>query len=89
MAPEYERNFMFFWSHESSSETRRVVGVTWDDLPAIALNSMEQIVYAFPQHEPFEKKNLIRWLDAVKLKKSAETDMLATDFSKRQRDPTI
>ena len=89
VAPDYARIFMFLWTDEATSDTKRILGVTWDEMPAIALNSIEHIVYAYPQQEPFEKENLIRWLDAVKLQKTAETDMLATDFAKRQRDPTI
>ena len=74
---------MFLWTDDTSNDARRILGITWDELPAMALNSIEHIIYAYPKQEPFEKENLLRWLEAVKLKKTAETDMRVKDFSKR------
>ena len=69
---------------------RRLLGITWDELPAVGLNSLEHISFAFPQNTPFEKERMVQWLTNVSLKKSQEDDELkATDFKKRQRDPTL
>ena len=48
LAPEYARVFMFLWTDEATSDTKRILGVTWDEMPAIALNSIEHIIYAYP-----------------------------------------
>lgn len=90
LAVEYQERFMFLWTDDPGQhDQRRILGITWDELPAIGLNSMEHIVYAFPRNEPFEKENLLRWIQQVQMKKTAETELRSTDFAKRQRDPTI
>ena len=66
-----------------------MLGITWDELPAVGLNSLEHISFAYPQDSPFEKELMIQWLKNVSLKKAQETDLRTTEFAKRQRDPTI
>ena len=39
-----------------------MLGITWDDLPAVGLNSLEHISFAYPQDAPFEKERMIKWL---------------------------
>ena len=63
LAPEFEERFKFFWTDEEEQlKQRRILGVTWDELPAIALNSMEHVVFAFPQGESMDIETLRKWL---------------------------
>ena len=91
IAPSFDRRFKFYWTDEPAQmDQRRLLGITWDDLPAVGLNSLEHVSFAYPQNSPFEKERMIQWLTNVALKKSQDDDDLkATDFKKRQRDPTL
>ena len=62
---------------------RRMLGITWDELPAVGLNSLEHVSFAYPQGAPFEKERMIKWLTDISLKKNAETELKSTDFAKR------
>ena len=90
LEPAFNERFQFFWTTDPRQlEQRRILGVTWDELPAFALNSLDHVVFAYPQGEPLEKERISRFLQEISLKKTQETDKVAKDFIKRQRDPTI
>jgi len=90
MSPEFQERFMFFWTdQEEHKEGRRILGIKWDELPAIAVNNVDHTPFAYPRKEPFKRENLNRWFNQVSLRKAAETELRPTDFAKRQRDPTI
>lgn len=81
IAPNFEQRFQFHWTDdENQLENKRTLGVTWDELPAMAVNSLEHIVYAYPREEPFETEKITNWLTRVSMKKSAESELRATDF---------
>ena len=88
--PMFKERFMFFWTDDSGQlANRRILGITWDSLPALAVNSLDHIVFAYPKDQQFEQERIVKWLKEVSLKKTAEGDMVVKDFTKRQRDPTI
>jgi len=90
LAGKFKERFLFFWTDEKDSlDQRRILGITWDELPSMALNSVDHVIFAYPRDEPFEIENLTRWLSQVSLSKSKETELRTTDFVKRQRDPTM
>ena len=63
LEPEFNKRFIFFWTdNKEQLKNRRTLGITWDDLPAIAMNSLDHIVFAYPQDEPMERTHLNRWL---------------------------
>ena len=53
------------------------------------MTSIEQVQYAYPRDNGFDESSLRTWMNQIRLKKTAETEVRATDFAKRQRDPTI
>lgn len=71
-------------------QQRRLLGITWDELPSFGVNSLEHVSFAYPKEKPFERERITKWLTQVTLKKSQKDDELVSkDFSKRVRDPTI
>ena len=44
---------------------KRVLGVTWDELPALAFNMLEQTVLPYPRGAEISKNALFSWLDEV------------------------
>ena len=55
--------YKFVWTDsEDSLKQRHILGVTWDELPALAINSMDRNDFAYPRDLPFEKENINKWL---------------------------
>jgi len=49
--PMFRERFMFFWTDDRShTSNRRILGITWDELPAFAVNSLDHIVFAYPEN---------------------------------------
>lgn len=47
--PSFNQRMMFFWTTDPNQmQQRRVLGITWDQLPAFALNSLDHVTYAYP-----------------------------------------
>lgn len=44
---------------------KRVLGITWDDLPAMAFNMLDQRVLPFPKDKQIDKDVLFTWFDDV------------------------
>ena len=81
---------MITWTDDEwYMKQRRTLGITWDELPSIGMNSFEHIIYAYPRGQSLDISSLRAWLNQISLKKTAETDMQAADFSLLQRDTTL
>ena len=53
---EFEFKYKFVWTDsEDSLKQRNVLGVTWDELPALAINSMDRNDFAYPKDLPISK----------------------------------
>ena len=88
--PEFVERMMLFWTDDPwYKQQKSQLGITWDEEPSMGMNSVEHIIYSYPQGEPFDKESVRRWFNQISLKKTAESDMVQTDFAKRQRDPTL
>ena len=48
--PQFSKNYMFSWTDDYSRESdRRNLGITWNELPAMALNSNRPAKFAYPR----------------------------------------
>ena len=44
LAKEYRESFLIFWSDEEQHIVQRTkLGITWDELPALGMTSIEQV----------------------------------------------
>ena len=60
---EFEFKYKFVWTDsEDSLKQRNVLGVTWDELPALAINSMDRNDFAYPKDLPISKESISKWL---------------------------
>ena len=50
--------------YDYALKERHTLGVYWDELPAIVVNSLN-VDYAYPKDQPFEKSHLIKWLNEI------------------------
>ena len=49
IAPKFEMRFKFFYSDDSEKEYNKGgIGITWDELAAMGLTTMEHISFAYP-----------------------------------------
>ena len=47
--PQFDNRFKFAWTDlEYNMQKRHSLGITWDELPAIGINSMQRIDFAYP-----------------------------------------
>jgi len=86
--------FKFYWTEDGASmKQRRLLGVTWDELPAIGLNTLEHVVFTYPRGQAFTKEFLDKWLRSAHygrhFESNLEGDTHITDFVKSQSDVTI
>lgn len=44
---------------------KRVLGVTWDELPAMAFNALDQRVLPYPRGKAMDKETIFNWFDEV------------------------
>ena len=66
LKPHFEDELKFVWTDSKDALSKRsILGVTWDELPAIAINSLQNIDFAYPRGELMTKTNLMRWLKEV------------------------
>lgn len=50
-------------------QRKRVLGVTWDELPSMAFNMIDQRVVPYPRGRSMTKDSLFAWFDDVFLGK--------------------
>ena len=48
IAPVFEDHFKVFYVNDDNVQ-KRLLGITWDELPALAFNSLDQLVLAYPR----------------------------------------
>ena len=66
LKPKFEDHLKFVWTDSKDAMSKRhIIGVTWNELPAIAINSLLNIDFAYPRGEIFTKTNLTKWLNEV------------------------
>ena len=66
LKPQFEDHLKFVWTDSKDALSKRhILGITWEELPAIGVNSLQRLDFAYPRGEIFTKTNLIRWLKEV------------------------
>jgi len=64
--PEYKQKFMVFYTSDPAQlAQRRVMGITWDKLPSMGLNSLQHQVFTYGRDTPFDEENLEQWFIAL------------------------
>ena len=83
LKPQFEARFKFAWTDlEYNMQKRHSLGITWDELPAIGINSMQRIDFAYPQGQPFGKDSIVKWLKEVSHGDAKENSLRSVDFAK-------
>jgi hypothetical protein len=55
----FESQVMVFYADEEHQlSQRKNLGITWDTLPAMALNSLHHTLYVYDRNLPFDMKNV-------------------------------
>lgn len=66
VAPKFSHVIGFFHVNNTQFQNRkRILGVTWDELPAMAFNMIDSRVIAYPRNKPIEKDIVFDWFDDV------------------------
>lgn len=64
--PRYGHLFGFFYAeNEKWGHLKRILGITWDELPALAFNMLDQTVIAYPRNKPIDQDSLTQWFDGI------------------------
>jgi len=59
IAPMFESQVMVFYADEEHQlSQRKNLGITWDTLPAMALNSLHHTLYVYDRNLPFDMNNV-------------------------------
>ena len=87
VAPKFSHIMGFLYVNNTSFYHRkRVLGVTWDELPAMAFNMIDNRVIPYPRGKAIEKDILFDWFDdIIKGKVSIKT----TGFERMVNDTEI
>ena len=66
MVPKYGHLFDFYYcENEVWKSRKRLMGITWDDLPSLAFNMLDQSVIPYPKDKPIEKVEMFSWFDRI------------------------
>ena len=64
--PQFEKLLKFAWTDKAHFlDKRETLGITWSELPALGMSSMQRFDYAYRRQKPFEKQELIQWLEEI------------------------
>ena len=64
VTPVYEMHFKVFYSDQDFAQ-RRLLGVTWEELPALAFNTLEQQILTYPRGRAMDHSSLRSWFNDV------------------------
>lgn len=64
--PKYGHILGFYIAHNDDwSHTKRLLGITWEDLPAMAFNMLDKTAIPYPQDKQIDADILFPWFDAI------------------------
>lgn len=55
----------FYVNNTQFMHRKRILGVTWDELPAMAFNMIDSRVIAYPRGKRIEKDVVFEWFDDI------------------------
>jgi hypothetical protein len=65
----FEPHFKIFWTDDPIHvNSRRALGVTWDELPAMAFNTLDSSIIPFPRNHDTDLESLKKWFANVSSK---------------------
>lgn len=65
----FEPHFKIFWTDDPKHvNNRRSLGVTWDELPAMAFNTLDSSIIPFPRNHVTDLESLKKWFANVSQK---------------------
>ena len=80
VAPKFSHFLGFFYANNTLfKHKKRVLGVNWDELPAMAFNMVDNRVIAYPKGKTISKEVMFDWFDDIV---KGRVDPKTTDFSK-------
>ena len=63
VAPVYEHVFKVYWTSDPNQlRQRRLLGITWEELPSIGFNTLDHQAFAYPRHYGFEREAVEKWI---------------------------
>ena len=64
--PKYLHLIGFFYvNNDYFRDRKRVLGITWDELPSMAFNMIDNRVIPYPRGARFSKEGLVEWFDDI------------------------
>lgn len=91
VAPKFSHVMGFFEVNNTQFiHRKRILGVTWDELPAMAFNMIDARVIAYPKNKPIEKDIVFDWFDDVmKGKVEVKTKGFAREIVDKEIGPFL
>ncbi len=65
---------------------RRILGITWEELPSMAFNMLDQRVIPYPRGKTIEKVEVFNWFDEIM---SGKVELKTSGFAKTLNDTLI
>ena len=66
LSEKYGDYLGFFMANNTQYWRRkRILGITWDDLPSMAFNMVDQKVLPYPRGMSIDKETMMSWMDDV------------------------
>src|SRR4051794_31643161 len=80
VAPKFSHIMGFFYVNNTAFYHRkRILGVTWEELPSMAFNMVDSRVIAYPRKKAIEKDIMFEWFDDIL---AGKVDVKKTGFDK-------
>lgn len=66
LAPRYQQYFRMYVADDRRWGSRKgAMGITWDDTPAMAFNTLDRRSLVYPKDGPIDKEALTKWFDGM------------------------
>lgn len=87
VAPKFSHIMGFLYVNNTAFlHRKRILGVTWDELPSMAFNMVDSRVIAYPRGKPIERDILFDWFDAIL---QGKVQVKTSGFNKKVEDKEI
>ena len=88
IAPVYEHIFKVYWTQDPHQlRQRRLLGITWEELPSIGFNTLDHVAFPYPRENDFDKDTIVTWIKDLSRGKAKSAKV--TDYSTVVNDQTI
>jgi len=77
-----------YWTSDPYQlQQRRLLGITWEELPSVGFNTLDHQAFAYPRHYGFDRETVEKWIKDLSRGKAGGHSKQT--YSAQESDQTI